>query len=141
MRNLRKSTVLSIAATTSAPLDLWQTKPLLPEISNAEQVEQQKAIEEYNKNVDKRNATRLKTIGRPWDRLFAESCEAVNHNFFLSSLVSGCLHPASFHIQERNTDKRVILNFLPTALSLGPRFVPPQGRGAHHCLVRVQLGL
>jgi len=84
---LSRSTVLELVKSTSDPLLMYPTLKPLAEVSSPAQVTEQERIARQNATADLLNSKRERTMAPSWDRLFAESCEALNHNFFLSSLV------------------------------------------------------
>lgn len=66
---------------------MFKGRKLLAETSSEEEVRQQEAIRESHRRADALNPVRARTVQPEWDGLFANACEALNHNFFLSSLV------------------------------------------------------
>lgn len=87
VKRLPRATVLDIVKATSVPLLMYPTQKPLAETSSPAQVAEQEQIERRNAEAARLNLKRERTMVPSWDRLFAESCESINHNFFLSSLV------------------------------------------------------
>lgn len=123
VKRLPRATVLDIVKATSSPLLMYPVQKPLTAVSSPAQVAEQEQIERRNAEAHRLNGKRERTMVPSWDRLFAESCEAVNHNFFLSSLVRSS---ALLQLIAHWTSLKSVL-FRPTVLSAQPggcRFVP-----------------